>query len=257
MNESVVFEKRDGIATIFLNDPQTINALSPNIREGLIEALNQAEKDPTIKVIILAGKGKGFCSGGDLRTMGAGIKSINMKQRMDIGSKLFLTIHQMRQPIIVAVHKYAIGAGFSLALAADILIVENDVKFILGFKNVGLIPDAGAHYFLQKAVGPWKAKELIWTGATISAEEGSRLGFVNRIVPKGEALEKANELAIELANGPFHAFSYSKSILNRPLSLDDVIEMEGFAQSILMETKDHEEGIQAFRERHQPHFNGE
>lgn len=214
MNSSVIVEKEKGIASIFLNEPESSNSLSQKIKEGLMDALVELEADQETKAIILSGKGKVFCGGGDLRTMGPEISSIEMKERMDITTKIFLQIYNMNKPVIAAVQGYAVGAGFSLALAADILFAEEDAKFGLVFNKVGLIPDAGAHYFIKKVVGPWKAKELIWTGAMITAEEGERLGFVNRVVPKGESYESAYKFATEIATGPVNAFRYTKSIIN-------------------------------------------
>lgn len=202
------------------------------------------------------GKGKVFCGGGDLRTMGPEISSIEMKERMDITTKIFLQIYNMNKPVIAAVQGYAVGAGFSLALAADILFAEEDAKFGLVFNKVGLIPDAGAHYFIKKVVGPWKAKELIWTGAMITAEEGERLGFVNRVVPKGESYESAYKFATEIATGPVNAFRYTKSIINSELDLQETMKTESFAQSILIETEDHREGVKAFFEKRKPKFVG-
>jgi 2-(1,2-epoxy-1,2-dihydrophenyl)acetyl-CoA isomerase len=258
MGESVLYEKNNGIATIFLNEADTANALSPSLKRELLAAFQDSEKDTSVKAIILAGKGNGFCSGGDISTMGTTFTAVQVKQRMDDAAKLIWTIHNIKKPVIAAVHGYAIGAGLVFALAADIIIAEKGTKLGLGFKNIGLIPDIGGHYFLQKAVGPWKVKEWFWTGAKITPEEGERMGFINRLVNHGEAFEKAKALATEIAEGPVLAFGYTKTILNRPLnSLDDILELEGFGQSILFQTKDHQEGVEAFFEKRQPQFTGE
>lgn len=259
MEQSILFEKSAGVATIYLNEPESLNALSASIKEGLFNTLMACEQDDTVKVIILTGKGRAFCAGGDIKTMGAANTAVQMKKRMDSTAKLVQLIHQISKPIISAVHGYAFGAGFSIALASDIIVSEKGTKFGLAFKNLGAIPDCGAHYFLSKAVGPWKAKEWIWTGATITAEEGERYGFVNQLVEQGDTYTKSKELALELSNGPVHAFGFAKSIVNRSFNLDlgEVLELEGFGQAIAFQTKDHQEGVQAFREKRTPQFIGE
>ena len=258
MEESVIVEVIEGVATIFFNEPNTLNALKPSLEEAFFNALIELKDDPQVKVILLAGKGRAFCAGGDINTLGK-VNVIDFKQRMDFLSTLVQLLGQITKPIIAAVHGYATGAGFSLALASDIIVAEKGAKFGLAFKNVGAIPDLGGHYFLPRAVGPWKAKEWIWTGATITAEEGERQGFVNRLAEPGEAYQKAKELALELSHGPSLAYAYTKTIINGSANqnLDDVLTLEGFSQSFLFQSQDHQEGVKAFREKRLPNFVGE
>ncbi|WP_249593902.1 enoyl-CoA hydratase/isomerase family protein [Peribacillus frigoritolerans] len=258
MEESVIVEKVKGVATIFLNVPNTLNALKPSLEEALYNALIELKDDSQVKVILLTGKGRAFCAGGDISTMG-NVDVIDFKQRMDFLSNLVQILGEINKPIIAAVHGYATGAGFSLALASDIIVAEKGAKFGLAFKNIGAIPDLGGHYFLPRAVGPWKAKEWIWTGAMITAEEGERQGFVNRLAEPGEAYQQAKELAIELSQGPSLAYAYTKAIINGSANqnLDDVLTLEGFSQSFLFQSQDHQEGVKAFREKRVPNFIGE
>lgn len=259
MEASVLVEKGEGVATIMLNEPERRNAMSASLKEGFMAALIDCEEDLEVKVIILKGNGKGFCAGGDISNMGAGIPAMKMKQRMDWAAKLIQRIHYMDKPVISAVHGYAFGAGFSIALASDIIVAEEGTKFGLSFKSLGAIPDCGAHYFLSKVLGPWKAKELIWRGVAVTAEEGERHGFINHVVGKEEAYGKAKTLAKELAAGPVQAFSYTKSIIDggSNKSLEDILELEGFGQAVLFQTLDHQEGVQAFKEKREPQFIGE
>ncbi len=259
MEASVIVEKSEGVATIIFNEPETRNAMSGPLKEGLMAALTDCEEDADVKVVILKGNGKGFCAGGNIKTMGAGIPAVKMKQRMNGAAKLIQQIHSMPKPVISAVHGYAFGAGFSIALASDMIIAAEGTKFGLAFKNLGAIPDCGAHYFLSKVLGPWKAKELIWRGAVITAEEGERYGFINHVVAPEEVFENAKVLASELASGPVQALSYTKSIIDGGFnkSLEDILELEGFGQAILFQTQDHQEGVQAFKEKRTPQFVGE
>jgi 2-(1,2-epoxy-1,2-dihydrophenyl)acetyl-CoA isomerase len=258
MGESVLFKRDNEIATIYLNEPDYLNALSPAIKDELIKSLKIVKQDHTVRVIILAGKGKSFCAGGDIKAMGGTENALQIKEKMDYTTSIIEMIQKINKPIIAAVQGYAAGAGFSLALASDMIIAEEDTKFRLAFKNVGLIPDLGLHYFLPKAVGMWKAKELIWTGATVTAQEGEKYGFVNKVVPNGMSYEVAMQVANDLSQGPSQSYAQTKSIINNSLSFDSdtVMEMENYAQSILRTTEDHFEGIQAFREKRSPTFVG-
>lgn len=259
MNESILVEKKNSIATIMLNEPESLNALSPKLRNELISVLLKVEEDEEIKVAIIAGKGKSFCAGGNIKNMREKMQSYEVKEGMDTSIKIIKLMRELSKPVISAVHGYAAGAGFSIALASDLVIAEEEAKFTLAFKNLGLVPDLGTHYFLANIIGTWKAKELIWRGNTITALEGERYGFINSIVPNGQALEVAQQLAVELAQGPSRAYAYTKSITNQSVdrSLNEILEIENFSQSILRGTKDNKEGIEAFLSKRTPRFTGE
>ncbi|MFO7263444.1 MAG: enoyl-CoA hydratase-related protein [Bacillota bacterium] len=259
MNESVLMEKREGVGVIVLNEPATLNALSPSVKDGLLHALDALGKDPEAKVLVLTGRGRAFCAGGDIRAMGGLATPLETKSHMDEAAQIVKKLVHLDKPIIAAVQGYAVGAGFSLALACDLIVAEEGAKFGLAFKDVGLIPDLGLHAFLLKTASPWKIKEWIWNGAMISAEEGQQYGFVNRLVPQGQGLTSAEEWARELAQGPLKAYQLTKSILRRMAAqeLEQVLELENYGQSALRQTKDHQEGVQAFREKRPPRFIGE
>ena len=258
MGNSVLIEKSESVATIFLNEPESSNSLSVEIRKGLFQALMDADLDENIRVIVIAGKGRGFCAGGDIRLMEQNFTALESKKNMEFIVKFISMMQNSQKPIIAAVHGFAAGAGFSIALASDLVIAEEGTKFTLAFNKLGLIPDLGAHFFLSRMVGPWKTKQLIWSGAKISAEEGVHMGFVTNAVGQGQAYEKASELAKEMANGPIQAYFETKKIVNQSLTvgLDEVLNLEAYSQTILKETEDHQEGIKAFREKRTPDFNG-
>ncbi|WAH36210.1 enoyl-CoA hydratase/isomerase family protein [Alicyclobacillus dauci] len=257
-SESVIFRVEDGVAIVQLNEPESRNALSTDIKTRLREILEQVEEDDSVKVLLLSGNGRGFCAGGDIRGMSSKRtvgESINKIQNT---TKIVKKVSKLRKPVIAAVHGYAMGAGFSLVLASDIVFAEEGTKFGLSFSKIGLVPDCGLLYFLPKVVGGYRAKELIFMGESISSEDGVGYGFVNRLVAKGSAFDEALAFAKKLTNGATMTVSTVKSILSNSdnMSLDQVIELENYCQTIMQQTADHEEGIRAFLERRPANFRG-
>lgn len=256
--DRVILEKHHNYAIIYLNEPETLNAFSKGLKEQLLSALKEIEKDESIHVVILSGKGKSFCAGGDLKGMAKKYTTLEIKQTMDQAAKIVELIRKMPKLVITAVHGYAAGAGMSLALASDLIIAEEGSKFSLSFKNVGLIPDLGLLYHLPKKVGEWKAKEWIWKGVTIPVEEAYDYGFIYEIASKNLALKRAIVLAEELINGALQAFIHSKFIINSSssLSFEEVLQKENMSQTFLRTTLDHREGVESFIEKRKPEFTG-
>ena len=256
--DRVILEKHHQIAVIYLNEPETLNAFSKDLKEQLLFTLKEVEQDKSIHVVILSGKGKSFCAGGDLKGMAKKHTTLEIKQTMEQAAKIVELIRRMPKVVISAVHGYAAGAGMSLALSSDLIIAEEGSKFSLSFKNVGLIPDLGLLYHLPKKVGEWKAKEWIWKGVTIPVEEAYDYGFIYEIAPKNKALESAFVLAEELMNGALQAFIHSKFIINSSssLSFEEVLQKENMGQTFLRTTLDHREGVESFIEKRKPEFTG-
>ena len=254
----MILEKHHNYVNIFLNEPEMLNAFSTGLKEQLLSALKEVEQDDSIHVVILSGKGKSFCAGGDLKGMAKEYTTLDIKETMDQSAMIVELIRKMPKLVIAAVHGYAAGAGMSLALASDLIIAEEHSKFSLSFKNVGLIPDLGLLYHLPKKIGEWKAKEWIWKGVTISVEEAYDYGFIYEIVAKNQSLERASILAGELENGPLQAFTHSKWIINSSssLSFEEVIQKENMSQTLLRTTLDHREGVESFIEKRRPEFTG-
>ncbi|MEH7246221.1 enoyl-CoA hydratase-related protein [Neobacillus niacini] len=256
-NESVIYSVKNGVGHIQLNEPSSLNALTPGIKDGLISSLNMAEEDVDVKVIMIYGLGRAFCAGGDLKGMG-NQTAIQAQDKMDKTSQIIHRIAEIKKPIIGAVHGYAVGAGFSLALACDIIFAEEGAKFGLSFSKVGLIPDLGLLYHLPRIVGTWKAKEWIFTGETISAGEAKEYGIINRLVQEGMLIEEASLFAETLSKGPVKTMGFVKGILAKTANqtLSATIEYENYAQSLLMQSDDHKEGVRAFKEKTTPTFTG-
>ncbi|HOB86444.1 MAG TPA: enoyl-CoA hydratase [Bacillota bacterium] len=256
--EHLLYEKHGGVALLTMNRPEIMNALEAALARDLVSALREAAADDEIGSIVLTGTGKSFSSGGDLGRLMQGFDLLEGRRWLQEGYAQLMGLLKVRKPVIAAVNGYAVGAGFSLALLCDLIIAADTAKFGMAFIKVGAVPDCGALYFLPRLVGLPKAKELVFTGANIDAAEAYRIGIVNRVVPAAELLPEALRLGQQLADGPAVALALAKEILNASssLSLEQVMELEIYAQSLCFQTEDHKEGVIAFLEKRKPVFKG-
>lgn len=249
--ETIIFEKKEGVGRFILNRPEAMNALNNKMREELISAIEETEKDIEIRVLVITGKGRAFCAGGDVKGMGTQERPINPSQ-------IILRLANLEKPVISAVNGVAAGGGCNLALAGDIILASDQARFIQSFVRIGLVPDWGGMYFLPRLVGMAKAKELMFTGETIDAKEAERIGLVSKVIPMEEFEGAVNGLAKKLAAGPPKSLSLIKKILNwgQQSDLKTVMELEYLAQGICRETEDHKEGLKAFKEKREANFTG-
>jgi len=260
--ECLLYEVKDGIATLTLNRPERLNALGGTLRQDFHDALTRAGADPEVRVMVVTGAGKGFCSGGDVKAMGeakAGQRERPLLEKIAPGrDRTLLAMREAPQPIIAAVNGAAAGAGMNLALGCDLRIASTAAKFTQAFVKRGLHPDWGGTYFLPRVVGMAKACEMIFTGEVIDATEALRLGIVSRVVAPEELLPTAYEVARRIAAGPPVAIRLAKRSLyaNEDLDLRGALQMETMAQNICFETEDATEGIRAFGEKRAPIFKG-
>jgi enoyl-CoA hydratase/carnithine racemase len=260
--ECLLYEVKDGIATLTLNRPERLNALGGTLRQDLHDAVTRAGADPEVRVMVVTGAGKGFCSGGDVKAMGeakAGQRERPLLEKIAPGrDRTLLAMREAPQPIIAAVNGAAAGAGMNLALGCDLRIASTAAKFTQAFVKRGLHPDWGGTYFLPRVVGMAKACEMIFTGEVIDAAEALRLGIVSRVVAPEELLPTAYEMARRIAAGPPVAIRLAKRSLyaNEDLDLRGALQMETMAQNICFETEDATEGIRAFGEKRAPIFKG-
>ena len=247
---------------ITLNRPKTLNALTPLMRKSFALALEMAEKDDAVRVLIITGAGKGFCSGGDVKAMNAAKKSAKtgaLDEKIDpIRDTIIMALRNGTKPVIAAVNGAAAGAGMNIALACDIRVASENAKFGETFAKRGLHPDWGGTYFLPRIVGTAKACELIWTGKIISAEEALKLGIISDLVTPSKLMKTSLEMAQSFAAGPPTAIRLAKRALYRSMdsSLREALEFETYAQNICRETQDAKEGISAFVEKRDAHFTG-
>ncbi|WP_254782368.1 enoyl-CoA hydratase/isomerase family protein [Bacillus sp. OK048] len=253
----VNYDLIEGIAVITLNSVETLNALDSELIYELNQVLDKIENDSKVKIVLVTGKGKAFSAGGNVKRMGDRT-TLETIEIMSHATRVITRITEMKKVFISAVNGYAMGAGFSLALACDIIVAQKNAKFGLSFINVGLVPDCGLLHFLPKIVGPWKAKELIFSGAVITAEEAFQYRIVNRLVEENEALSEGLEFAKKLAVEPLQAMTLVKTIIESSKNLDikGTMQYETLAQSVLQQTTDHKEGLQAFKEKRSPIFTG-
>jgi 2-(1,2-epoxy-1,2-dihydrophenyl)acetyl-CoA isomerase len=254
--EYLLFEKKNHIAKISLNIPETRNALNLTVREELLEVLAALRDDDSLRVAVLTGTGDSFCAGGDIRTM-EGVTPVAGRIRLKTGQRLIKSMVELEKPIIAAINGVAAGAGVSIALASDIVIASEAARFFIPFTRIGLIPDWGQFYFLPLRVGITKAKELMLTGDPIDAKEAERIGLINRVVPHDRLEKEAYSLAERLSGGATQAYAMIKAALNRwPASLENILEMESAMQAVAFSSEDFEEGRKAFLEKRTPQFQG-
>lgn len=256
MGKSVLVEKKGKVSIIKLNMEKKRNAFEKELRDDLKEALIGFRDDEESRVAILTGVGSAFCAGGSLEDMKAGIGPVKAVSHMEEHNDIILLMTNIPKPIIAAVNGAAVGAGWSLAIACDIIIASSNALFMQAFTKVGIAPDMGTLYFLPRLVGMHKAKELILTAKMLNAKEAYQMGAVNHVVNPEELDARSLEIAEKVAAGPGFAFAMGKSILNRSLesSLDDVLRYETYAQSLALQTEDHKEGLKAFYEKRNPEF---
>jgi 2-(1,2-epoxy-1,2-dihydrophenyl)acetyl-CoA isomerase len=258
----LIYEVKDGIATLTLNRPERLNALGDTLRDDLHDAIVKSSVDPDVRVIVVTGAGKGFCAGGDVKAMNenreAGRERPLLEKVTPSRDRTLLAMQDAPQPIIAAVNGAAAGAGMNLALACDIRIASTAARFAQAFVRRGLHPDWGGTYFLPRIVGMAKAAELIFTGDLIDAEEALRLGIVSRVVAPEELMPAVHELARKIAAGPPVAIRLARRALyhNAECDLRQALEFETFAQNVCQETDDAREGIRAFVEKRAPVFRG-
>ncbi len=261
--ETIEVQTTDRVRTITMNRPEVYNALNDTLTYELQDALKHAGRDNDVRVVILTGAGKAFCSGQDLG---------DLKQKYVPGyvphlgedlrkryNPIVKRIRQMPKPVLAAVNGVAAGAGMSFALACDIRIASSRASFIEVFFNVGLIPDSGSTFTLPRLVGMAKAMELCFTGDKVSAEEALRIGLVNKVVPADDLIEETKKLAGKLAALPARGIALTKRLINQSYDndLDAQLEAEAFAQETAALTQDHYEGVIAFIEKRRPQFKGE
>lgn len=257
MEEAVLYCVENNIATITMNRPKSLNSMNDALINGLHSALDKATIDPEVKCVVLTGNGKAFCAGGDLSFLNglelAADKKAFIARVGDVAKRLTT----IPKPVIAYVNGVTAGAGVNLMLACDLVYAADKARFAESFSKVGLIPDCGGLYFLPKAVGVLKAKELMFTADLIDASTALSLGMLNAIYPEEELKAKVYTMAERLAASAPLSITLIKKYLNDiDLTLDEVLNLEETTQALLMGTDDCKEGIAAFYEKRAPKFTG-
>ena len=264
--ETLLYEVDQGVATITLNRPAVLNAISSQMIEELQAVLKIIQDDAAVRAIVLTGAGRGFCSGADLKARQRVKPSEAPAAADELGAQrlrrtlnpLILAIRTIEKPFLAAVNGVAAGAGCNLALACDLVLASDMARFGNVFARIGLIPDCGGHFFLPRLIGFHKAAELMFTGDIIDAQEAERIGLINRVIPHAELGKQTRELAERLAHGPTRAIGLCKRTLNLGINADlaRVLDAEAEGQAVARQTEDHWEGVQAFLEKRSARFLG-
>lgn len=256
--ENVLLEINNPIATVVLNRPEALNAITPSLNRQLQEILLRVQNDPRVRVVVLTGAGKAFCAGGDVGSLRSLKNSREARSFIEQSGKTAAILYNMTKPVIAMVNGVAAGAGFNMALLADIVFCAKSARFAQSFSKIGLIPDWGGNYLLPRAVGLHKAKELIFTGDLLDAEQALRLGLVNQIVDDAKLTEVTYEFADRIAKSAPQAQRLAKQLLNQSdgLTLKNILKLETDAQTLCLQTEDFQEGISAFFEKRPPKFYG-
>ncbi|MGH9753042.1 MAG: enoyl-CoA hydratase family protein [Blastocatellia bacterium] len=257
-----LYEVEDGVATITLNRPETLNALTFEIYAQLRDLMVELRRDDRVRVVIVTGAGKTFCAGGDVYKIIGELLERDMRAHLEFARMTGALIQNMRsldKPIIAAVNGIAAGAGAVIALASDLRVASDQARFAFLFTKVGLTgADMGAAYLLPRVVGQGRATELLMFGDTIDASTAERFGLVNKIVPHDELMNAARDWAGRLKQGPAFALAMTKTMINNEWNMDlaSAIEAEAQAQALLLMGEDHRRFFEAFKNKQKPEFTG-
>jgi 2-(1,2-epoxy-1,2-dihydrophenyl)acetyl-CoA isomerase len=261
MYEHILVSEAEGTTTITLNRPDKLNAFIGHMRRDLAEALEHAGSDRGVKVVIITGAGRAFCSGGDIGFMAELMErrdSDEFSRILGAGRRVITAIRSMTKPVIASINGPAAGAGLNLALACDLRIASSNATFTQSFVKVGLHPDWGGTYFLPRLVSPNKACEMFFLGDSIDAAEALRLNIVNRVVAPEELETATLQLAERLRAAPPIAIAAVKQAIyiSGASDLDEMLRYETEAQLRCFESDDGHEGVRAFFEKRDPRFTG-
>jgi len=260
--EQVIVQRDGPVATVRMNNPAKLNALSETLTAELIDAATALGDDDGCRVIVLTGEGRGFCVGADLGPLQAQYAA---GERPNLGeflrrgyNELIPLFAEAPKPVIAAVNGVAAGAGVSLALACDLRVASEESSYLMAFVKIGLVPDSGASHLLPQVVGAAEALRLSMTGERVDAAEALRIGLVTSVAPADRFLAEAQELAARLAALPTRAIGITKRLFAdaADASLREALELEANAQAEAGATEDHVEGVMAFVEKREPRFVG-
>jgi 2-(1,2-epoxy-1,2-dihydrophenyl)acetyl-CoA isomerase len=253
----LTYDVKDGIATLTLNRPDVYNALNDEITFEMQDAFKACAKDAAVRVVVLTGAGKAFCSGQDLKASGGQKRSFldSLHRRYN---PIIRAMRSLPKPILCRLNGVAAGAGCSLALACDMIIASEEATLIEVFINIGLVPDSGSSYFLPRLVGMSKAFELCAMGNKVKAAEALKLGLVTKVVPADQLDAAVKEYTDYFAKAPTRAIGIIKKMLNKAATadLDEMLDYEAYCQETAGSTYDHQEGVKAFLEKRKPEFLG-
>ncbi len=252
------YEVVQGVATITLNRPEVYNALNDGITFELQDAFKQVGKDENVRVVVITGEGKAFCSGQDLKAGAEQEKRSFLDSLQRRYNPIIRAMRTLPKPILCRLNGVAAGAGCSLALACDMIVASEEATLIEVFINIGLVPDSGSSYFLPRLTGKAKAFELCSMGSRVKAAEALALGLVNKVVPAAELDAAVKSYTDYFANAPTKSIGLIKKMLDKAgtSTLEEMLEYEAYCQEIAGSTHDYKEGVNAFLQKRKPEFKG-
>ncbi len=260
--ENIKFDIAEGVATLSLNRPDTLNSFTVAMHEEVQQAMKIVRSDADIRCLLLTGEGRGFCAGQDLNDRAVKVTD----ERPDLGESvekyynpLIRGIMSLDKPVVCAVNGIAAGAGASIALACDIVLAARSAAFAQVFCKIGLIPDSGGTFNLPRALGLPRAKGLALLGDKLSAEKAEQWGMIWQVVDDDELMAEARKLAQHLATQPTRGLATAKKLLNQSFNtaMDEQVECEKQAMRVLGQSDDYQEGVAAFMEKRKPNFTGQ
>jgi enoyl-CoA hydratase/carnithine racemase len=261
MTDTIKYDVADRIATITLNRPELMNAFTWEMVGAWADALQRAQADDGVQVIVVTGAGKAFCSGGDINNMGDRQSRTPLMRKNELMANVHripLALEAIDKPVIAAVNGAATGAGMDLALQCDLRFAAASARFGETYVRVGLVPGAGGTWFLPRLVGTAKALELFWTGDLIDAAEAERIGVVNKVLPDAELMPHVRAVATKIANGPPLSIRFIKRAVYQGMRIDLRTSLDLISShfAVVSASADHKEAVQAWREKRKPNFTG-
>ena len=255
---SIEVRTEEGLATIILNRPEKKNALTLDMRIALGDHFERLARDTSVRAVLLTANGETFCAGADLQEFGVE-DPVSARQRLrTAGHRLILNLYKLEKPVIAAVNGAAIGLGWTMALACDQIIAATTARFSMTYRNIGLVPDCGATYFLTRRLGTGRSFDIFYSARSIDAHEAVGMGLVERAVGPEAFPEIAASCAKTLAEAPTFSLGLTKKLIQSSETprLEDFLEFESLIPPQLRHTQDYVEGVKAFREKRKPKFVG-
>jgi 2-(1,2-epoxy-1,2-dihydrophenyl)acetyl-CoA isomerase len=260
MSNGIGYDVAGGVATITLDRPKALNSLTVEMKVGLLDAVNQARGDDTVRAVLLTGEGRAFCVGQDLREHAGDLTSgrTDLNTVTEHYNPIVTALTSLPMPVVAAVNGMAAGAGAALALACDFRIAAEDAGFLMAFARVGLGPDSGSSWTLQRLVGLGRATAMLMLAEPVTAQQALEMGLVNAVVPGPSLMAAATELAGRLAAGPTVAYAAIKETIAFSASHDlpESLAREADAQARCGATEDHRHAVEAFLAKEQTEFTG-
>lgn len=254
----ILYEKIGSVGYITLNRPDVFNAFNNEQSYELQHVLKEVKKDQSVRVVVLTGAGKAFCSGQDLKAI-ADSKNRSLSESLyKRYNPIIRAMRELPKPIICKLNGVAAGAGASLALACDFIVAQEKASLIEVFINVGLVPDSGSSYFLSKSISPARAFEMATMATKVTAQQALEWGLINRVVTEDLLDSTVNEAATYYSNAPTKSIGMIKAMLNKAVysDLETMLQYEAYCQEIAGNSDDYQEGVSAFNEKRKAEFKG-